>query len=101
MDRVDNLMGIVADVVGSYATRSLNATLYHLHDEHIGTDAVIVVPQKRQNVPHVLVMTRIEHDQVVIETDRTDRPLEEALMAAGIPRSQIILAYAGEVTPTA
>lgn len=101
MDRVDNLVGIVANVVDSYATRSLNATLYHLHDEHIGTDAVIVVPQKRQNVPHVLVMTRIEHDQVIIETDRTDRPLEEALMAAGIPRSQIVLAYAGEAAPTA
>ena len=101
MDRVDNLVDIVANVVDSYATRSLNSTLYHLHDEHIGTDAVIVVPQKRQNVPHVLVMTRIEHDQVIIETDRTDRPLEEALMAAGIPRSQIVLAYAGEAAPTA
>jgi hypothetical protein len=97
METKDELKAIVNRVVARYATRSLNATLYHLHDEHIGTDAVIVVPQKRQNVPHVMIMTRIEDDQVVIETDRTDRPLEEALIAAGIPRSRITLAYAGEV----
>ena len=98
---VNNLAITVAEVVGSYATKSLNATLYHLHDSRIGTDAVIVVPQKRAHVPEVVMMTRIVNNHVVIESDRTDRPLEEALIAAGIPRSQIILAYAGEVTPTA
>jgi len=92
---------VVADVVSRYATEGLNATLYHLHDPKIGTDAVIVVPHKRAHVPEVVVMTRIVDDHVVIESDRTDRPLEEALMAAGIPRSQIVIAYTGETAAPA
>jgi len=100
MDRVTNLAEVVADVVSSYATHSLNATLYHLHDARIGTDAVLVVPIKRQNIPHVLIMTRIEDNVVIVETDRTDRPLEDALVDSGIPRAQIVLAYAGEGIPT-
>ena len=92
---------VVADMVVSYATASLNATLYHLHDAKIGTDAVIVIPHKRANIPHVIIMTRVVDNHVIIESDRTDRPLEEALMAADIPRSQIAIAYAEETAAPA
>jgi hypothetical protein len=43
-------------------------------------------------------MARVVGDKIIIEEDRSfDKPLHEALMGnAGIPREQIILAYAGE-----
>ena len=33
---------------------------------------------------------------IVIERDVNDKPLVDALLQAGIPRKQIVLAYAGE-----
>jgi hypothetical protein len=38
--------------------------------------------------------------KVIIDEDATDRPLYQYLMEAGIPREQIILAYAGESQST-
>jgi hypothetical protein len=37
--------------------------------------------------------------QIVIEMDDSNKPLVDALLQAGIPRSKIILAYAGEPVP--
>lgn len=48
---------------------------------------------------HVVVMARIEGDYVIIEADRTDKPLVERLIDAGIPREKIIEYYAGEPLP--
>ena len=98
MDRIVELQAVTSRVVADYAGRSLNAKLYYIHDEARKIDSVVVVPVKREIDPHIMVMTRIEGDQVIIETDTTDRPIEEALMAAGVPRSQIVIAYSGEGT---
>ena len=96
MDRLVELQAITSRVVAGYVARSLNAKLYHIHDEANKIDSVVVVPNKRSNSPHIMVMTRIDGDQVIIEADTTDRPLAEALTSAGIPRSNIVLAYANE-----
>lgn len=45
------------------------------------------------------LIVRIIGDKILIEEDRNSDPLYEALMQAGIPREQIILAYAGEAIP--
>jgi hypothetical protein len=42
---------------------------------------------------------QIVGDKIVIEADFTDKPLYKALLNQGIPRDQIILAYAGETYP--
>lgn len=55
----------------------------------------------RKRPAGVVVMARIVGDKVVIEEDTTDRPLVNALIEAGIPRDQIVLAYAGESIPEA
>jgi hypothetical protein len=36
---------------------------------------------------------------VIVEVDNTDKPLVDALVQQGIPREQIVLAYAGETLP--
>lgn len=45
------------------------------------------------------VVVRIVHSIVVVERDQTDRPVVDALLDAGIPRANIILAYLGEPVP--
>ena len=46
-------------------------------------------------------MARMYGEQIIIEDDNTDRPLYQSLLQRGIPRNQIVLAYAGEPIPDA
>ncbi len=101
MDRLTDLQAITSRVVADYAGRSLNAKLYFIHDEARKIDSVVVFPLKRESAPHIMIMTRIAGDQVIIEADTTDRPLDEALISAGVPRSHIVLAYSGEAVSLA
>ena len=87
-------------MVSEYATRSLNANLYFIHDDSQKIDVVIAMPHNRQNVPHIVVMTRLAGQQVIVEMDNTDRPVEDALVASGIPRNQIAVAWQGEQSLT-
>ncbi|GIK67490.1 MAG: hypothetical protein BroJett018_52840 [Chloroflexota bacterium] len=66
--------------------------------EQAYTVNVIDTPERRQPAG-VVVLARVIGDYVVIEEDLTDRPLVDRLVAAGIPREKIILAYAGEPLP--
>jgi len=52
----------------------------------------VVAPQTgwRKN-PEVIVMARVVNGQVVIDIDKTDKPLREALQQAGVPDSQIVI----------
>jgi XisI protein len=45
------------------------------------------------------LIVRVVGHQIIIERDMNDKPLVDALTHAGIPRTQIILAYAGEPVP--
>jgi hypothetical protein len=47
-----------------------------------------------------MIMARVIDDSVVVESDKTDRPLYEELLRAGISREHIVLAYEGESLPT-
>jgi hypothetical protein len=40
----------------------------------------------------LIMMARIVNDQIIIDIDKTDKPLSEALRQAGIPDGQIIIA---------
>jgi hypothetical protein len=62
--------------------------------------AVVDVPDYPRKFPaQTIVMARILNGKVIIDEDTTDRPLWKELVRAGIPREQIILAYAGEALP--
>ena len=47
------------------------------------------------------LVVRLERNAIVLGRNVNTTPLIDALLAAGIPRSQIILAYAGESTHVA
>ena len=102
MDRVAELEDIVRREIQDYAGLAYKAKAYFIADaeQHIYT--VVVVPD-RDYPTHaksgVVVMARILDDHVIIDEDITDRPLYEELLRCGIPRDQIVLAYAGEHLP--
>lgn len=96
---MDTLAEIVADEVRWYAAGGEGARiqLYFVSDTENHVYAVNAVPSPaRQLASNVVVLAHIVGDSVVIEEDRTDRPLADRLMARGIPREKIVLAYAGE-----
>jgi hypothetical protein len=55
----------------------------------------------RKQPAGIVVLAHIVDDKVIIDEDNTDRPLVELLVRAGVPRENIILAYAGEPIPEA
>ena len=46
-----------------------------------------------------VLVARLAGDRVVIELDRHDKLLVDALQARGVPETQIVLAYLGDAIP--
>lgn len=99
---MDSLSKIVRQEVEKYTGggRGANIKLFALLDDVNQIYAVNTVGYPERKRPaNVMVLARVMGDSVIIEEDRTDKPLVDALIQAGIPRQQIILAYAGEAVP--
>jgi hypothetical protein len=96
MDKVIDLAVALRDTVRGYVRPSINSTMYLLENPDHAMFAAISVPSSRNPQSRIVVLGRVVHDKIIIETDVTDKPLYEALMQAGVPRAQIILAYQGE-----
>jgi XisI protein len=99
-ERIDiaALAEITRREVEMYAGYSPTAKLYPVLDDQNLTYAVVIVPNwPRPFSSEIVVLARIVAESIVIEEDTTDKPLLDALMVnGGIPREQIVLAYAGE-----
>jgi hypothetical protein len=84
----------------AYAGDALNGKSYLMQDD---TGTVLSVLAEGvfngESVRFVALFVRLVDDLIVIDTDRNDKPLVDALVQAGIPREQIVLAYAGESLP--
>jgi hypothetical protein len=76
----------------SYLTHSDDDTVYTV---------VIVTRIMDKHTSGVSLVVRIVGDKVIVERDQNDKIVLDALLQAGIPRSRIILAYAGEPVPEA
>lgn len=50
-------------------------------------------------IVNAAIVVQIVENIVVIEQDINDKPLVDDLLDAGVPRSQIVLAYIGETMP--
>ncbi len=102
-ERLDEatLIKLTRQEVEQYAGYSPVAKLYPVLDDERRTYVVIIIDDDPAARPaYAVVMARVVGDLVIIDEDRTDKPLYEALMHnVGIPREQIILAYAGETLP--
>jgi hypothetical protein len=102
--QIENTLSLsqrVRHEVEQYAGVCLNCQVYFFADDELLTYTVVDIPHDRDKLQAgIVVMARIVGDKIVIEVDNTDKPLLDALMHnVGIPREQIILAYAGEKVP--
>jgi hypothetical protein len=97
---MDNLNETLYRVVEGYAGEGLNSMGYLTQSRDGSVLAVVDVAQSGgKRVSNTMLIARLVGDHIVIEKDANSDPLYEALMQAGIPREQIILAYAGEPVP--
>ncbi len=98
---MDNLKDMVKQAVFGYAGGGSNLKTFRMSDEENQVYGVTIIdyPIHRRDAG-ILVMARIDGDQVIIEEDTTDKPLLDALIQAGVPREKIVLAYAGEAVPS-
>ncbi len=101
MDRVVELTEVVArEIAENVALGVYDADNYFLRDDAKRTYSFISVPHKDTQDALIVMLARVtDENKVIIETDHTDEPLYEALIKAGVPRSQIIRAYAGKTEP--
>ncbi len=88
------LKQILLEELEGYTGKGLNdfASLTINEGEQIYTIVDFATVRDKCLVGTVLV-ARLANDQVVIELDRHDKLLVDALKARGVPESQIILAY--------
>ncbi len=86
---MEELQGYTGEGLNDFAYLTANEA------EQIYTIIDIARVRDRRLVDTVLV-ARLAGDQVVIELDRHDKLLVDALQARGVPESQIVLAYRGD-----
>jgi len=86
---LEELQGYTGEGLNDFAYLTANEA------EQIYTIIDIARVRDRRLVDTVLV-ARLAGDQVVIELDRHDKLLVDALQARGVPESQIVLAYRGD-----
>ncbi len=97
---MDRLAEIVKREVFWYAGGGRGIKFLPFANEEKKAYAVNVIDSPvRKRKGAIVVLARVVGDRVVIDEDNTDRPLVDALVAAGIPRDKIALAYAGEPIP--
>lgn len=95
-----DLRAILEQAVKPYAGEMLNGHAYLTVNPDQSVFTVVSVAKfKSERVTHLSLHVRVDGNHIIIEYDDSDEPLADALLQAGIPRSQIILAYAGEPVP--
>lgn len=62
--------------------------------------AVLIIPIDNPQDSLTILVAHVDNNKIIIDTDLTEKPLYDALLQAGVPREQIIRAYAGEKIPT-
>ncbi len=94
---MDWLTDTLRRVLEGYTGAALNgySTLTENKDQTAFTVISIGQLPDKRIVDAGLIVRRVG-EYIIIERDVNDKPLVEALLQAGVPRSQIVLAYAGE-----
>jgi len=92
------LVKITRREVEKYAGFSDNATAYPISDDKRKIYAVTAIRHEPgEDHSWIIVQAHVLHQHVIVDEDNVlDKKLIDALTQAGIPRNQIILAYAAE-----
>ncbi|HVA90382.1 MAG TPA: element excision factor XisI family protein [Chloroflexota bacterium] len=94
---MDTLSDTLAAVMAGYAGHDLNGDSFLTRSEDRKVLTILSVGNLHgQHFAVTSLVARLVDEHIVIEHDLNDRPLVDALVAAGMPRGKIVLAYAGE-----
>lgn len=86
--------------IAKYAFEASNCIGYFTENTVEKVFAISVIPENGAKLkPFISLFVRVVADSIIIEEDRNNKPLVDALVQAGIPREKVILAYAGEKVP--
>jgi hypothetical protein len=97
---MDTLRTILIQELEKYAGKAFNGYSYLAVSSDQSQFVITSVGNVRgQRIVNTAMIVQLLGSFVVIDRDIFDKPLVDALLQAGIPRSQIILAYAGEPVP--
>jgi hypothetical protein len=84
-------------VMSGYAGEDLNGHSYLTCSADRQILAVVSVGTIRgRHFADTNLVARVVGDRIVIDHDVNSKPLVDALVAAGVPRQQIVLSYVGE-----
>src|SRR5688572_28194900 len=94
---MDRLTQTLKDVLNGYTGRALNgySCLTTGADQQLFAIVSVGKVAGKHSVDTGLIV-RVLNGRLVIERDVNDKLLVDALLQAGVPRHQIVLAYAGE-----
>ncbi len=88
------LKSILLEEMQGYAGEGLNAHSLLTQNELEQTYAVIDYADVRgKQIVSTVLVARIVGEQIVIDVDRNNKMLVDALLARGIPEEQIVRAY--------
>lgn len=97
---MDNMKNTLINVLNGYVRKGANGytELTRNIDENLFT-LIATGHNAEKRFTFTALIVQIVADTIIIEEDRNSKPLVDALLQAGIPRENIILAYAGEKVP--
>ena len=97
---LETLERILLEELQGYTGEGLNDFAYLTTNEAEQIYTIVDIAQVRdKRLVGTVLVARLAGDQVVIELDRHDKLLVDALLARGVPESQIVLAYRGDAIP--
>jgi hypothetical protein len=99
VDRL-TLQKTLDEVLSQYQGEAFNGHVFLTHDmnkTHYVLTGIGTLQHRR--IVNTAAVIQIMGEKIIIERDQNSKPLFEALLQAGVPRTQIVLAYAGEPVP--
>lgn len=90
----------VIQTMQGYTGRALNGYSYFTSNDDENIFTVIGIGKiGEKRIVNTGLLVRLDGAKIIIEEDINNKPLVDALVQNGVPREQIILAYAGEAIP--
>ncbi|SRR5260221_13135111 len=97
MDSITALDELVRETVRSYSTYGYNMAgqyikLYFVENPLEQVFAILGPYDPAEGKAELVMMARIVNDQIIIDFDKSSKSLASALIRAGIPEAQIVVA---------
>jgi hypothetical protein len=106
MERVINgtLTEILRQEIKKYAVNTITPTgaskFYYTENPQEQVFCITAPHTSAEMYATLIIMARIIEDQIVIDIDKTNKPLSDALQQAGVSAEQIVLVWAGQLANT-